>query len=478
MAREAREAREAKASKPVAVAAQEGPCAEAPGLFQQAYAGGIPEAATPAPAPAPSPLDAPEALPAEIAALAEPTFSFLTGPAGCGKTYLARQWAQADSGVLICATTGIAAVNLGDAVTVNATLKYFNTESLQEAFLAGWLQARMRKLRAAGVTRYVLDEVSMLGADALTVLVDAVEELNDEAAVDMGHEPRIGLTLVGDFLQLPPVQERYAFLSPRWDRFEAATVTLSGIRRQADPAFIEALRALRVGDADRAVPILADRLVPAADSQFEGTTILAKNLAVDRFNRMRHESLPPPVLRYEAKVSGEPLKEWEKIPAILGLKRGALVMILANQYDADVPGMLGSLVYANGDLGTLVDGDPAKQTAQVQLQRTGEIVTVVPTVKQNLEPTGAKGKKADRYRVIGEIVYLPLRLAYASTVHKSQGLTLDQVQVDVGDRFFRSPAMTYVALSRARSLQGLRLVGTASLLRDRCTVAEEVRRWA
>lgn len=445
--------------------------AAAPGLFQQAYPQGVP-----APAALPSPLETPDALPEELARLTAGPFSFLTGPAGCGKTYLARQWATRDPGCLICATTGIAAVNLGDAVTLNATLKYFDTASLEESFIAGWLQGRMRRLRGSGVTRYLIDECSMLDARQLDLLVDAIEELNSDAAVDMGHEPAVGLTLIGDFLQLPPVKAKYCFDSARWDRFEPHIVVLTEVRRQADPHFIAALRAVRVGDAAAALPLLASRILPVVDSQFEGTTILAKNAQVDRFNRLRHESLRGSLTRFTAKITGEPLKEWERnIPLAVGLKQGALVMILANRYDGI--GDTQALLYANGDLGTFVDGDDAKGTAQVQLQRTGEIVTVVKNVRQNLKPTGAKGKKKDRYQVLGEISYMPLRLAYASTVHKSQGLTLDQVQVDVGDPFFRSPAMVYVALSRARSLEGLRIIGNGELLRARCTVAEEVRRW-
>lgn len=404
-------------------------------------------------------------------------FQFVTGPAGCGKTYLARQWGMHDKGFILCATTGIAAVNLGDAVTLHSTLKFFDTASLEESFINGHVQARMRKLRASGVTRYGIDEVSMMPARVLTLITQAVEELNSDASVEMGHEPEIGVTLIGDFLQLPPVKEEYAFESPEWPKYEANMIKLTGTYRQDDPDFIRALRAVRIGAPEEAMDILGPHILPTLDTQFDGTTILSKNQQVDRFNKLRHQQLPGDLLTFKNTITGKPLKEWEKnIPMFVALKRGAKVMILANKYEDDGHGG-NTLVYANGDTGTIVDGDVSRKVAQVQLNRNGDIVHVTNNIRQNLVPTGAKGKKKDRYQVLGEIEYMPLRLAYASSVHKSQGLTLDSVQVDISDPFFTAPAMVYVALSRARSLEGLRLVGNPALLLKRCTVDPKVERW-
>lgn len=405
-------------------------------------------------------------------------FQFVTGPAGSGKTTLVRGWKQHDDGFLLCATTGIAAVNLGDAVTVHATLRYSTTDVLEEMFVNGFLQGRMRKLRAAGVTRYGIDEVSMLGARALTILTHAVEELNNDAAVGMGHEPAVGITLIGDFLQLPPVKEDYAFESPEWHKYERFTRKLEGTHRQHDADFIAALRAVRVGDAKSALDVLRPFIYPTTDRSYPGVTILGKNIQVDRYNKLQHMSLPGDVLRFKNITTGKPLPEWEKnIPMFIELKRGARVMILANKY-SELPGSEDrELVYANGDCGIFVDGNPGAKWAKVQLERTGQIVLVTYNIRQNLKPTGAKGKKKDAYEVLGELDYMPLRLAYCTSVHKSQGLTLDHVQVDISDPFFAAPAMTYVALSRARSIEGLRLVGNPDLLLKRCTVDPKVERW-
>lgn len=383
---------------------------------------------------------------------------------------------------MLCATTGIAAVNLGDAVTVHSTLRYSTTEVLEDSFINGHLHARMRKLRASGVTRYGIDEVSMMPARQLTLLTQAVEELNSDAAVGMGHEPPIGITLIGDFLQLPPVKEPYAFESPEWPKYEAHTLRLTDMYRQTDHDFIAALRAVRVGDALGALEYLRQYVVPTKELDFEGTTVLAKNQQVDRFNKLQHDSLPGTAVVFKNTITRntqDPVpSEWQKhVPITVALKPGARVMILANKYLPTLGDDSMQLLYANGDTGTFVDGDPGKKTAKVQLFRTGEIVTVAYHVKQNLRPTGAKGKKKDRYEVLAELDYMPLRLAYCTSVHKSQGLTLDLVQVDISDPFFSQPAMTYVALSRARSLEGLRLVGNPELLKKRCTVDPKVERW-
>lgn len=373
-------------------------------------------------------------------------------------------------------------MNLGDAVTVHSTLRYSTTEVLEDSFINGFLQSRMRKLRSSGVTRYGIDEVSMMPARQLTILTQAVEELNSDAAVGMGHEPEVGITLIGDFLQLPPVKEAYAFESPEWAKYEAHTLHLRDMYRQSDSNFIAALRAVRIGDARTALEYLRQYVVPTKELEFQGTTILAKNQQVDRFNRLQHDSLPGTPVTFKNTITrntdDDPPTEWQKhVPITVSLKPGARVMILANKYLPTLGDDTMQLIYANGDTGTFVDGDTAKKIAHVQLFRTGEIVTVTYNVKQHLRPTGAKGKKKDRYEVLAELDYMPLRLAYCTSVHKSQGLTLDLVQVDISDPFFAQPAMTYVALSRARSLEGLRLVGNPELLKKRCTVDPKVERW-
>jgi ATP-dependent DNA helicase PIF1 len=464
--------------------------------------------------PAPPVVDAPpivDELPAPVVADVSPstglwappapTFTYLAGAAGSGKTFATKAWAEQEKGLLLCATTGIAAINLGGE-TINSILGYFDTASLQEAYITGFLTARLGKLWKAGVKRLIVDEVSMLAADQLTFLVKAVEEVNGRGYVlgkwakDPDEEdsppPAMGMTLVGDFLQLSPVKAPYAFESPEWERFVEHTITLTDIRRQADPDFIEALRAARAGRGDKVVEYFQAHggIQMETDDRFEGPTIVAKNESVDRYNGLRLAQLPGADVTFPSTRWGKLRSEWgtlEKppktwgIPEVLQLKQGALVMVLSNYRDE-----LRQLVYVNGDLGTLLEADHG--LAYVALQRTGEIVEVQPVTRQvrvpcdserraELRKLGQLDRIDGKWEIVGGITYMPLRVAYASTVHKSQGLSLDRVQVNIRDPFFKTAGMMYVALSRARSAAGLRLVGSPKTLIERCVTDPRLRGW-
>ena len=435
-------------------------------------------------------------------ALRQP-FSALLGAAGSGKTFLTKAWAEEEKGLLLCATTGIAAINLGGE-TINAVLGYFDTASLQEKYINGSLTAQLGRLWKVGVRRLVLDEVSMLAGDQLTFLVKAIEEVNGRGYVlgkwrddDEAPPPAMGLTLVGDFCQLSPVKAPYAFESPEWDRFTDSTVTLTEIRRQSDPEFIEMLRAARAGRGEQVAAYFGDRgaIAQETDDHFNGPTIVAKNESVDRYNGLRMASLKGHDVTFPSTRWGKLRSEWgqlEKprsgwgIPEVLPLKIGALVMILANRREGGAGGGSKRLLYVNGDLGTVIDAEDG--CAWVRLQRVPETVQVVPVTRQvkvpidgarraELRKEGRQDRIEGKWEIVGEITYLPLRVAYASTVHKSQGLSLDKVQVNIRDHFFGSPGMLYVALSRARTAQGLRLVGSPGAIVERCTTDPRLKEW-
>lgn len=420
-----------------------------------------------------------------------PTFTYLAGAAGCGKTFLTKAWADEEKGLLLCATTGIAALNLGGA-TLNAVLGYFDTKSLQDQFISGQLTAKMGRLWKAGVRRFIVDEVSMMDGDQLTYLKRGIDELNGRGYVLDKHTDEIpadmGLTLVGDFAQLPPVKAAFAFESPEWDEFGRHTHTLTEIRRQADKDFIEALRACRRGEGLKALEYFGSRLQESTDDRFEGPTILAKNEAVDRFNQIRFDQIKNPVGLFSSSRWGKQRSEWgnpEKpshtwgIPERLPLKVGSLVMILANLWEIGPPPK--KAIYVNGDLAEVVEIDPEEKLCRVRLQRNGREIAVSYVVRQVKIPCDSARRKelrdlgqesriddGGKFEIVGEITYLPIRLAYASTVHRSQGLSMDRVQVNIRDPFFKQPGMLYVALSRARSAEGLRLVGSAAALIERC----------
>lgn len=430
----------------------------------------------------PDPLSPPVVVDVDLATVsALLPFGYLSGAAGTGKTFLARALIQSmDPGrALLMATTGIAAINLGDATTINAALGYFDTASLYDNYARGFLQHRLRMLRRSGIRLLVLDEVSMMPADQLTLLVQALDEIEqskdydaalEQVVTTVDDERRMGLLLLGDFAQLGPVKAPFAFESPAWGRFQ--TLRLTQNRRQGDQGFIGALRAIREGHPEMALDAFTPCFQPRLDIDFPGTTIVAKNDAVDRINGLRHAKLPGELLTWESVRQGEQQTDWTKqIPAACQVKVGALVMILANKaYPKIDPGDLSEFEYVNGDLAEVLEKRDGG--IRVRLQRSGDEVTVTPFVKEWREPTG---KRKPPYTVRGSVAYMPLRLAYASTVHKCQGLTLDRIQVSISDHFMGNPGSLYVALSRGRSLEGLRVVGSAQQLVRRCVTDPRVR---
>lgn len=427
--------------------------------------------------------------------------SFITGIAGTGKTHSLRARIAADPSLAaLASTTGISAVNLG-TITLNGLLHYFDTASLEDSYISGRLTRTLHSLATGKdrVRNLAIDEVSMMDGEQLDIIHRAIGEVNEQA--DM-KEP-FGLILTGDFCQLPPVKAKWAFEAECWPEFAASTITLTHPWRQSNPAFLAGLNAIRRGDGPEGAALLRETPVTfasAADPDFDGTTILGRNAEVDRYNWLRYSKLPGQEIVLASSRWGKERGEWANIPPILKLKKGALVMVLAND-------TFGNYSYANGDLGNF-DGmveisNPCPDAsvfqsqdwdkipaARIILKRTGKAALIPQVSRANLvkgdkdekpsEALGAAGAHYDpnlRKWVTGKVTFWPLRLAYASTVHKTQGLSLDNVQIDPRDRFYGESAMVYVAISRCRTPEGLRVVGGHELLGKRVKVDPKVRPW-
>jgi ATP-dependent DNA helicase PIF1 len=446
--------------------------------------------------------------------------AFVTGIAGSGKTYLVKERNAADwSYAALAASTGIAAINLGTA-TVHSLLGFFDTDSLRDAYIRGSLQRKIRKIADEGYRNVIVDECSMISEQTLDLLVRGFDDANERRRRD-GWDP-IGLILVGDFCQLPPIADRppgsggpgsgrrvklptpWAFQSTFWPRFAANETRLTKVWRQADQRFLAALNHARSGRGRDCMEVLraaGQRFEMCVDHDFEGTTIVGKNDEVDRINEIRLIQVKGREVRLPSRrwgVGNKMPREWQNVPTETKLREGCYVMILANKYDPDRGR---DMVYANGDCGWVrgvqagVGGPPS---ILVELVRTGEVVAVESLVR-GVHHEGApefhhggwqeeKGRyqpephvrkaQSKRMHVTAQIEYFPLRVAYASTVHKAQGLTLDKCQIDFRGWMFKGMhAMTYTSLSRCRTLGGLRLVGSPELLAERCYVDARVRRW-
>ena len=420
---------------------------------------------------------------------------FVTGIAGTGKTFEITRRVEEDSSYgKLTATTGIAAVNLG-TVTLNSELRFFDTESLQDNFIRGFLQATVKALATGkngnrreedeadgGVQNLVIDEVSMMDGVQLDVIHNALEEVNRTL------QRPLGIVLTGDFCQLPPIKAPWAFDASCWSKFAANTTRLTKNWRQGDGRFLDALNLVRSGKGKDAAEALRNlvEFAPTLDTHFDGTTLVSKNVEVDRFNAISLARLQGPEIIVASSLWGKERGEWKNIPQALKLKVGAYVMILSN----DTP----DFTYVNGDCGHVKEFDGEK--FWIKLVRTGETVGISTIERfneqQRLPHALTKEEKQLRQRgpglhvhyskgrkrwILGGVIYYPLRLAYASTVHKSQGLSLDCVQIDCRNRFFSLPSMAYVATSRARTAEGLRIVGTPDLFARRVSVSPKVREW-
>ena len=446
--------------------------------------------------------------------------AFITGKAGVGKSTLLRERCAADPRyAILSASTGIAAINL-NTVTIHSLLGFFDTDSLRDAYIKGAAQKKLRKVADEGYRNVVVDECSMVGRDVLDVLVRVFDDVNLRRAGE-GEKP-VGLILAGDACQLSPIADRpagwhptpgrrspslpvpWCFDSQFWPRFARNTTHLTKVWRQADARFLAALDFARSGRGRDCLQVLQScghKFEACVNMEFKGTTVVGKNDDVDRINQLRLDRergrlIQLPSRRWAA--GGRLRPEWKNVPERTILREGCYVMILANQYDE------GRMVYANGDCGWVkgIQASPDKSsppTVMVELVRTGEVVHIASIVRdvsfgdqpewvggewdeQGKEDDGRfwarpHRRKAKNRWVVGQLEYFPLRLAYASTCHKVQGLSLDRVQIDFRDWMWGKPGMLYVAMSRARTLEGLRLVGPPDMLAERCRIDEKVRQW-
>lgn len=402
-------------------------------------------------------------------------FGFLTGNAGTGKSTLISELSRLHPELLeICATTGIAAINL-NSKTLHSTLKFFDTKSLEINWREQLLHMNLRKVRARRKI-LLIDEVSMLGAEQLDLICNAIDDINND---DTGKQ--LGLWVSGDMCQLPPVKMKYVFKSDYWDRFEDNKVRLTKVWRQDNLDFMKGIDLLRSNKGIEAMEIFKKcgvNFLDKVNDDFEGTTLIPNNADVDAYNEKRLRALPGMLIRSQSKIRGKEMKEWEKlVPAELRLKVGAYVMILSN----DIP----DFKFVNGDCGWVEDYDESEDAFNIKLKRTNSIVSIKRIKRQNFsdkEPEAymftPKFQPYQDYKtgdwVIGEILYHPLRLAYASTIHKSQGLSLDMVQINTRPPFFGYDAMGYVSISRARTPEGLFLIGNPDAIGRKITMNKEV----
>ena len=402
---------------------------------------------------------------------------FLTGKAGTGKTtFLRRLKERVPKRMVVVAPTGVAAINAG-GVTIHSFFQFplapyipggsFNTKDEKYRF------SKEKKNIIRTLDLLVIDEISMVRADLLDQ-IDAVLRLHKDR-----HRPFGGvqLLMIGDLSQLAPVVKDsewtllreyyhtpYFFGSRALQQTQHVTIELTHVYRQTDHTFINILNEVRDNrltseSLARLNSRVGNRQQTEADSQFsifksqfgDGTIRLTThNATANRYNEERMNALEGIRFSFKAEVTGTFPESSYPAEETLTLKRGCQVMFLKNDSQ-------GSRYY-NGKLGIVsaIDGEHIC----VRGIDDGEEIEVEPDVWTNARYVIDKETKEIREEIDGEFRQYPLRLAWAITVHKSQGLTFDRAVLDVNAAF--ASGQVYVALSRCRTLEGLVLTAPLS----------------
>ena len=391
---------------------------------------------------------------------------FLTGKAGTGKTtFLRRLRERSPKRMVVVAPTGVAAINAG-GVTIHSFFQFplapyvpggsFNTKDEKYRF------SKEKKNIIRTLDLLVIDEISMVRADLLDQ-IDAVLRLHRDK-----HRPFGGvqLLMIGDLSQLAPVvkesewamlREYYAtpyfFGSHALSQTQHVTIELTHVYRQTDRAFVDILNEVRENRLTaEGLSRLNSRVMVSGKMKDESGVIrlTTHNATANRYNEERMEALKSPRFSFRAQVTGSFPESSYPAEETLVLKKGCQVMFLKN----DVQGSR----YYNGKLG-IVSAIDAKRICVKGIDDDIEI-EVEPDVWTNARYVIDKETKEIREEIEGEFRQYPLRLAWAITVHKSQGLTFDRAVLDVNAAF--AAGQVYVALSRLRSLEGLVLTAPLS----------------
>ena len=373
---------------------------------------------------------------------------FLTGAAGSGKTYLLNQYInyikKNNVVIAVTASTGIAATHL-QGTTLHSWSGIGVKDTLTQKDLEKLLSTSRIKRNYKKTKVLIIDEISMLHKYQLD-MVDAIARYISNCDTVFGG---MQVILCGDFFQLPPVSTgfsigeiQFAFEGSAWENGGFHVCYLHEQHRQVDDPLVAVLNDIRGGTAGEHTKIpLRTRYKKEPQGATKATKLYSRNMNVDAINEQELASLHGQEKIYQMETKGfsgliAGLKKSCLALEQLKLKIGAEVMFIKND-------ILGK--YVNGTRSVVVGFDKNEGWPIVKTY-DNEMILVYPE----------EWKYEDNGVVHATITQIPLRLAWAITIHKSQGMTLDAAEIDLGDAF--EPGMGYVALSRVRSLSGLKLM--------------------
>lgn len=411
---------------------------------------------------------------------------FLTGKAGTGKSTFLRYISQTTKKKhVILAPTGIAAINVGGA-TIHSFFKLpfhpllpndsrYSTRNLRKTLK--YNSEKIKTIRELELI--IIDEISMVRADIIDFIDKVLRVYSRNMSQPFGGKQ---LLLVGDIFQLEPVlrDDDKQLLSPFYTSgffFDAhvfrerqvVCIELTKVYRQTDEQFIRILDNIRTSQATASdISVLNKQLnakLISSDTNALAITLSTTRDTVDWINNEQLEKLPGDSNVYVGCITGDFPETMLPTPINLELKVGAQIMFIKNDIDHR---------WVNGTLGTIIGLEDEGERVYVRAE-SGEEHAVERDRWTNVKYTFNEQEKRIEEEEIGAYVQFPLRLAWAITVHKSQGLTFNNVKIDFGHGVFAG-GQTYVALSRCRSLEGICL--NQPIRMSDIFIRDEVKRFA
>ena len=386
--------------------------------------------------------------------LRQSQYVFLTGGAGVGKTTLTCKLIEAYENdakkVAKLASTGMAAT-LIEGQTLHSFLDLGIASNVEELEKNGKLELKKKvKKLIASMDLIVIDEISMVSADLFDMVALRLEEAGFSGS----------LLVVGDFLQLPPIVRGYkkvafAFESQAWKRFNFETIELTHIYRTDDKPFIKLLHAVRFGQIDEVIHNqLNSYIKPLGEDLSAFTFLFGKNISASHHNTLQLQHIDDELFIKEAQIvkHSKSIKEYEierfmedaRIDKELHLKVGAPVLFTRNAWN-----------YFNGERGKVVRID--EEFVYVE-KKDGRVIKLeqVAQEKTRWNEKIRQGKKELVEETLFSVYQYPIKLAFAITIHKSQGMSIEDLIIQTNEIF--APSQFYVALSRASNPNRLTLI--------------------
>lgn len=387
---------------------------------------------------------------------------FLTGKAGTGKTTFLKYLKEHSSkNIIIAAPTGVAAINAG-GVTLHSLFQlpfhpFIPTETNRFELLKNIRYQKQRINLLRKMELLVIDEVSMVRADVMDAIDAILKTIRRNHHVPFGG---VQLLLIGDLYQLPPVakndewnilKEYYAstffFDSLAIKEQQPLLIELTKIYRQKEERFVQLLNKVRNNqmeqeDFEQLNNRYLQNFYPDSDEKY--ITLTSHNNQADQINQLKLQKLSTAVFNYSAKIEGDFPEHIYPAEQNLILKEGAQVMFLKND--------VSEKKYFNGKIGTVTQLENDK----IFVVSEGVEIEVKHETWENTRYTLNRNDEKLQQEVMGTFAQYPLRLAWAITIHKSQGLTFDKIMIDAAASF--SSGQVYVALSRCTSLEGIVLL--------------------